>query len=483
MTGKWKVYVRLERPAERAAREERAAKAALKGKPIPLPMESVVRGAAKDWSKCAEVVAAYDPRLQLESPARWTPDLFALDALLIAAGTTGRRGEGLTELPIYHVASAAGVPQRDLPGALLLLSRVTARAHARVPAKVEGKVVRLGKAQRLVREPDLHARIPVADLRNAPSALHVRAWLLMELVAARKKESYEDGILPHFRDVPFEQASRWLGLPKDANPLTALNAVLDWVRERMPYHRLEADRHWSERDVLALSAAPRDHLLEPEAPFDPKTVHLPFLGVKMNRLYRIQDGVVHGHEMTVKPVMAAKAWKWATSRWNVTASYELLRALWLSNVERWDLGVPTSIDVWSLDDMEREVSERGATGAFVEFVTRLVEASARRRTKRGPFDLSAYEEAHFAYDVAGSTDQLERARFDRIYATRHQEDRRVGAGDPGTRRMRLSQWREAADRLLASIEASEAEAKLLSLARRKHIVTLTATQVHGRKVA
>lgn len=384
----------------------------------PQVINTVVQGGCQDWETLEGLFASCDPRLLLTAPPSHGPDRLALSAALIAAATCG-----VQELRADAVCRVTGIHPRDLGAALGSL----AKTNARVEADLDGQFVRVGKPQSRVLRPSLYVRVLVSGLATAPSGLHARAGLIAEQASRRTAGELR---------MPTAQARRWLGLRGQDDVGDAFAGILPWVQENMAGFQVDI-RIDDDDFIIQGTRVPTGKAFVPDA------IRLGYLGQAINA-YWIVDGSIHGHQMTVRPVLAAKAWQWAREQYCITAPFREVRWLWLSAVQAWADGLPTGLPFWPVERFGAELGERSASEVFADFAIALAEASDRIEMDQGPLWRVMEHDGR----------KLETERLKRVKAQRTGRAADPVVGRSGNTPITRSQWTDYVTEVSAEMQAA-----------------------------
>ncbi len=399
---------------------------------------ATARGYADDWATLSGVVAAVDPRTLLRSDH--PPMAMALEATLMAAVT-----DGITELPIPALAASLGLTQKALKANLARLMRETAASKhghdkRRVHVELHGKLVRITWMQRLVYDQAVYARIPPGILAQAPSARHARTLLVFAFAATATRTAYGT------RDVDVGELRSWLRLAPSADPVAALLEMQPWAQKIFGCHELHAKHLEDGKCQVQAWAIDNNRFLAVPGQrrrFDADTYRVGHFGSAI-KSYWIADGVISGHELTVRPVVAAKMWEFCKEAFGIAAPFREIRWLWLSAVDAWSAGNETALPFWPVAKFQ-EAFGRGlsATNAFAEFAQLAAEASEGAKAAHGHKHGLLWR----VMDTEGR--KLESARIGRLMAARRGED--------------SAAWAEQAEEVVSALRSEGADELAVSV--------------------
>ncbi len=322
-----------------------------------------VAGSASNWKTLDDLTVAVDPRVLLSAPDKRPLSLFALESALIAAVTSG-----VSSLPLWQLSRICKIPQREMLASLRTIHRETGR----VDADVKDKVVTIGKPQARIMRPDLYWRIPISKLVQMDDVQNLRAYLLVAIAAA------SGSVLKRKPSIHFFNAeiASYLALPVGTHGTKALEDRLPWLQKQFEGFDVEIGRtgHGCNIKVEARKVDTDK--------FNPDNVRLAYMG-DTRRDYLIADGVIKGHDLTVQPVLAAKAWTYAKQQYRLDAPFREIRWLWLSAVTAWSHDLETTMRFWPSSNFDRLLADgENATSTFVKFTMAVGEASAQPKNKR-----------------------------------------------------------------------------------------------------
>lgn len=290
------------------------------------------------------LIVPVDPDLIHRLPHLYRPGDIALTVCIIGLLLLDRK-----TCPAETLTRLCRLPRRDLKVAL---ARVQGRTADGAPkyfsAELRGQEVLIGAVQTRLTRPDKYVRLPVEMLADAPTAAHVRYFVLAAEAAMGDEQRGRNVV---------SRALANLGL-HGAGDLDDAHA---WV-ERIFRNSLGRQiRHQRAGDIVTITSLNACHWS-----YDHRAAPRPWMDEAdwKRTMLRAPDGRWRGNELTVAPLRAAKVCEWAFKH-GCKLGARNLRIHWLLALHQ---ALHTEDDPEVDHTLLNNIDVHGATAAFERWV-------------------------------------------------------------------------------------------------------------------